>query len=399
MDAIRRTPMLGGCAGTLLVAVVMLAASCSGGDAAPASPGAATDSEPQRPYVFTLGGLTVEQVRGLWSVVGVKSVEPANGRIRVVWQPYEKDPSPTSILGRRWIRGAEKIYDYLVIRDPLGGTKWTHGGKINNSAGTIIEQYGIAFGMMFNDAKTGHNEGLLLYCWSEALAGQVEHEMFRAMDPTTAKIRKCGDGYVMVEGDVGYATVVWPVSDQMFVRLDNSFDPEMVAAYVNRLGSVLPKDFKFDDQKWLENEIRWRLARAYELHERRIRFSDRVSIIWGENVFIKTSFLSFPSDTNPWIRLTPGSSVEDERRYLQYLREWLWANRQNMKRRDRTFVLKGKDLYDPAHPPEVPEEFLPPWEKKDGMVPGPVERSEAGNGKAPDPKEGQPAGGLPDGSP
>ena len=70
---------------------------------------------------------------------------------------------------------------------------------------------------------------------------------------------------------------------------------------------------------------------------------------------------------------------EDSWKYLHESRRFLWANRKNFKPRDWSFMLKGKDAYDPGNPPELPEEIRdPPSPEEEAAGGGSSLRREAG---------------------
>jgi hypothetical protein len=51
---------------------------------------------------------------------------------------------------------------------------------------------------------------------------------------------------------------------------------------------------------------------------------------------------------------------QEIRTWLRTAREWLWANRENLRREGYVFRLRGPDLYDPENPPELPEDLRGP---------------------------------------
>ena len=218
------------------------------------------------PFVFSLGGLNEKEIESLKSVPGVQEVSIEKGRAKVTYQPFEE--KNWSKFGPGWITGAEKIYDFIALKKLIGKTRWTHGGSIGGRSGAItsdgpvlsgVKGIDVTFGMMFDDLTSGHNEIMAVRCFSGAEKAKVEHEMLSGYVGQDYSIEKCGPGYVIVFRNRGLVNVVWQVSDQLFVELNKSFDKDMVAAYVERLGSVTPKDYKISLDGWVEDEIRWRL--------------------------------------------------------------------------------------------------------------------------------------------
>jgi len=334
---------------------------CARGSEQPAPPQSENPhipKNPTRPYLFSLGGLTPDEVEALKRIPGVQDVKMEKGRAHVVWQFYVWDPT------MRGVKNAARIYDFLAIKGKLGNTEWTHGGRSNARAGTVIDDLyrEQTFSMKFDDRATGHNENMRLMCYCEPEAGQVEHEMLRYVAGTRIKVEKCGDGYVLVSRTGRGVCVVWQLSDQMFVRIDNSYDKEMVGAYVNRLGSVIPKDYRVSLDKWVENEIRWRLRQIDRRNARDVRpGAERGSAglaLYGSDLI----------GTFPQVREVKGridfekASPAERWEWLNGVRHWLWANRANFRcnEADDSCILKGKDLYDPKNPPELPEDLRGP---------------------------------------
>jgi hypothetical protein len=108
-----------------------------------------------------------------------------------------------------------------------------------------------------------------LQCYNEALPGQVEHEMLRSVPGTRVTIERCGSGYVVVSTDDRGTIVVWQASDQAFCRANNIADTAPLAPLVNRLGSIIPADYKVSVDRWVLNEIRWRVQWRDHYHRRR----------------------------------------------------------------------------------------------------------------------------------
>ena len=320
-----------------------------------------------QPYIFSLGGLTEQQLEDLKSVPGIKEAKFVDSRAQIVFQPYNDNPWFKAAEGKpKWIKGAESFYDYLPIKKQVGSTKWSHGGMVDHNAGSIImldpltsKGAPIAFGHMFDDLETGRNEIMRLICYSDSEPGQLEHEMLRGLVGEPIKIEKCGNGYAVVAGEGRQSRVVWQVSAQAFVRVDFCFDREMIAAYIGRLGGITPSDYKVSVDQWVEEEIRWRIKQLDLDYE--FGLSKGLKRLSGAEHL--TSY--FPEtgqkygDVGSMLKVVSCSEIWQ---FLYNCRNFLWANRHNFKSDldSGMFVLKGKDLYDPKNPPELPEELRGP---------------------------------------
>jgi hypothetical protein len=312
---------------------------------------------PPPPYVFSLGGLKPDEIDGLKEVPGVEKVEAADGRTRVVWQPYNDEPWGTR---KKWIKGAERMADFIAVKGVSGKTQYARSGPGAPRKGPIIldTRGQVTLSVKFADVSGKEVGNLSLRCYSQTLPGQIAHEMLRNAPGTKVSVEKCGDGYVVVSGGSRGTFVVWQVSDQMFVRIDNVFDREMVAAYVNRLGSVTPKDCTVTVDGWVRNEIRWRIghldaAFARDAAAQRTR---AVNTYGGEIAGV------FPQVESKRGLVDVNGTIADTWDWQNWVRNWLWANVGNFKYDDesRRYVLKGKDLYDPKNPPELPEDLRGP---------------------------------------
>ncbi|MBE7462208.1 MAG: hypothetical protein HS116_01830 [Planctomycetes bacterium] len=325
---------------------------------------------PPKPYVFSLGCLTDQDVQILKSVPGVIDVSVGE-RIGVVWQPFNDGPWQAD--GSKFIKGAERIFDVLAIKKQIGNTKWTHGGIIGHNAGSIIwygpELHGSyavpkVFGIMFDDLRTGRNEVMRITCYSECEPGQLVHEMVRGMIGMPISLRKCGNGYALVADSDKEVRVAWQVSSQHFVTIDFSFDIEMVSSYMDRLGCITPPNFSVSVEDWVENEIRWRMKQLDASYERN-------AIKGYKSLPFVDFFVSyFQAVGKRFGSLRNEASLLEQWGYLDSCRKFLWSNRHNFKYVSSAgwFALKGEDLYDPAHPPSLPEELRGPPRPSDEQV-------------------------------
>ncbi len=307
------------------------------------------------PHVFTVGEFPADQIKSLRSTAGVAHVERLEGgRLRILYQPYVKG-------SRIGLKQCEELYEHLAIKRVIGKTKWTHGGLYSGrNGGVFSSRSGLCYGMMFNSASTGKNEAMSLNSYSDVSVEQVEHEMLRDVTGTEAKVVRCGKGYAIVS-TAGRGTItVWQPTPHQYVRIDNSFDKKMVAAYIERLGSIIPANYKVDVDKWVNNEIKWRLIQVKDYYE----VWGSVSDVPGGHLAIGHNLLiSFPDVAKQFGRLTVNEkSLTRKWGWHKKASGFLWANRGNFKYDDesRGYVLKGQDRYDPKAPPSLPKELQPP---------------------------------------
>lgn len=275
----------------------------------------------------------------------------------MVWQPSFVEPG--AIVRKEIpLKELERILSFLAIKGPLGGTRYTRSGSFAGRSGTILQgvRGGEKFNIYFNDKATGRNEVMRLYLYCGAMPAQLEHEMLRNVPGTKATVEKCGDGYVILSRAGRGVFVVWQVSDQMFVRIDDSFDPVMVAAYVNRLGSITPKGYEISVDNWVANEIRWRLQQLDERYK--CQLNEGIRSIGVFSVYLTQLF----PECLRYGQVKEQTPLAGIWTWLHDQRNFLWANRENFKYDDRTraFFLKGPDRYDPEKPPELPDEIKDP---------------------------------------
>ncbi len=309
---------------------------------------------PPPPYEFRFAKLSDEKLAYLKSVPGVHKVIHIDGREKIVWQPFNDNPWDMADRGNpKWIKGAEKIYDVLAIKEPIGGTQWDHGGLTAGSGSdVVIERRGrVSFFMVFKNGTV-----LDIRCYNQAAAGQVEHEMLRNIPGTAVSVEKCGEGYVIVSRGSRGVIVVWQINTQMFVRINNfqERDRELAATFIRHLGCTTTEEFSVKLDKWVDEEIHWRILylnqfRQWELDENKqslFALAPSVTTTFPD-IFAKYGILRQPD------------TLETAGEWLKKTRLFLWANRGNFKYDDanRGYVLKGKDRFDPNNPPELPEEL------------------------------------------
>lgn len=317
---------------------------------------------PPKPYVFSLGSLTPKQIEEVRTVPGIVEVS-AGERTRVVWQPFNDGPWKPD--GSKFIKGAERIYDFLAIKKRLGETVWTHGGIFGHNSSTIITYGPVLSGSkgvpkvfcnMFNDLKSHRNEVMSIVCYSDSEPGQLEHEMLRGLIGLPITVQPCANGFVLVANGNQELRVAWQVSDQIYATIDFSFDKEMAAAFIDRLGCITTKDYKVSLDKWVEEEIRWRM--------KQLDFDFQWSLAHGiKNLgFLEHLYHYFPETGQTFKPPGKESTPLENLTFLNSARNFLWANRANFKYQPSAgwYVLKGKDLYDPEHPPELPIELRGP---------------------------------------
>ncbi|MBE7466309.1 MAG: hypothetical protein HS116_22780 [Planctomycetes bacterium] len=331
-------------------------------------PGGEEGVPPPKPYEFNIKGFKDQEVGELRQIPGILEVVTETDRTRVVFQPWNDNPWAMAAQGKpKWIKGAEGIYAFLPIKRPIGRTQWTHGalGPINSDSviwyGPVIsgsKSTPLLFNFMYNDLETSKNEIMRLVVYSECDTDKLVHEMLRGRIGKNIRIEKCGSGYAVVAGEGRGAHVAWQVNARSYVQVDFCFDREMVAAYMDRFGCVTPSDFKVSLNTWIEDEIRWRVHELDAKLEAKIRLMHS-----GRGTAIDHLTLYFP-DVAGKLGILPlrGVSHVQYWEYTKSAREFLWANRANFKydAASGRFPLKEKDLYDPEHPPELPEDMRCP---------------------------------------
>ncbi|HYG74906.1 MAG TPA: hypothetical protein VEK08_07880 [Planctomycetota bacterium] len=331
-----------------------------------ASCGELANGELPSPFLFSLGGLTQTEIEELARVPGVEGVRQVGERHEFVWQPFNDQPW-TGGFDNKWVKGAEGIYRFLKIEGVVGKTRWTHGGKTSSVSGRILRlRSRVCFSFMFNDASTKRNEIMILQCYTGATREDVEHDMLCGVPGTKWSVERCGNGNVIVSRSSWGTFVVWQVSDQMYVRIDNSYDKEMVEAYVNRFGSMIPADYKVDLDDWVQFEISGRIRFLNEALN--VPDDRKVDRFLMEQRFLGPNFPDIQWRYG-WLKGT-----EDLTKVLEWRKNaiyFLWANRSNFDYDDRTrgYLLKGtkwtakgrvagKDLYDPNNPPLLPDNLV-----------------------------------------
>ncbi len=285
---------------------------------------------------------------------GVREVHPEEGG----WTTFTW--SNRSMDGEVLQHGHYEVYEFLPIRERLGRTMYTHGGPRGGDSCGVISGDRNGFSIAFDDLATRHNELLRMFCFLSPEPGQIEHEMLRDIPGTRATVERCGTGYVIVSRAGRGTFAAWQVSDQSFARVDNSFDREMVTAYVDKWGSITSRDVDLSVDKWVRDEIRWRIPQldwAYEEDRKRTRERRRVvDVIW---VLVTPAF---PDLFRLQGHIPEQPTLPTLWEKLHFARHWFWANLDNFRYDDGTrgYVLKGPDRHDPANPPALPEELRGP---------------------------------------
>lgn len=319
---------------------------------------------PPPPFLVKIRGLSDEEAGKLKSVAGVQETNIVDGVVCVVWQPYSERPwwlHPPP----KFIEKAAEFWPFLGIKEGAGNTRLWSANSVIGRSNSIFEKEWSSQSVIFHhdNLATGQRKDFTIRWHCESLPGQVEHEMLRNVVGTDVSIEPCGKGYVIVSNSGWGTFVVWQVSDQAYGRMDNGFDRDLLAPYIDKLGSVTPRDYKIDPDKWVENEIRWRLQKCDRSYLRRL---ESRGPICGNDLYVSDINMSFPEcgHGEPLrAKLSRELSLKDEHQLLAFTRRWLWANRKNFVYDDgwRCFRLKDrKSLYKPDSPPELPPELKDP---------------------------------------
>jgi hypothetical protein len=142
--------------------------------------------------------------------------------------------------------------------------------------------------------------------------------------------------------------------------------PKALGPLLLRLGSIIPKDYQVSVDKWVQNEIKWRIPQVVKAFE-----WERVHKDNFVYVFCPFVITYFPDVRAKFGSLRTDAPLSTSWDWVNSACNFLWANRGNFKYDDGTrgYILRGKDLCDPENPPELPEELRVP--------PKPVEAGDA----------------------
>jgi len=340
----------------LLLAVMLLTSlPLASSEAAPTS-GSDEVVPPPPPYRLRLAGLDETQITGLLGVVGVTEVARDDRSITVEWQPYNDKPWESQ---QKWIDGAQRFHDYIPIKGRLGKTQWTHGGQSMFSTGIMQGSRGLCTIMHFTNFASRSSEAMYLVGNPAPPPGQLVHEMLGREIGRKIEFVRIGDHWVIVSRS-GYGTnVVWQVSDYWYMRIENTFDRDMVAAYLAKFGSITTPDLDLNLDRWIDNEIRWRFESVDRQLVMPIKSDNphKFGLSWhAEDIYRFTP-----------LQLTHGSVKRDtplpeKWQWFYHARRFLWANLGNFKLHDdeSRFALIGPDRYDPKNPPELPDFLVDP---------------------------------------
>lgn len=324
----------------------------------PLAPGALPEAQQDR-FVFRLRGLTPDLISAAKSHPSYQVEELPDGGVQVSWDP--KVPKDWEALRERYggKHYPDFLYDLIAIKAKLGKTQFTHGGLGTDGWGGSAfreARHWLNAAINFDNLATGNNDIMFIHGVLGPTSKEVQHEMLRDFPGTKVSIEKCGEGYVIISRASRGVMVVWQINDQTYALIGDTYDKEMVAAYVNRLGSVVPKDFKVEVDPWVKDEI------LYRTHQVDHYFRTQG---WGDRNLVCALWSNIAS-TFPEVYKTKGSLSADRKlawnenhAHFLWVRHWLWANKDNFQYNDETrgFLLKGPDRYDPQHPPELPEEM------------------------------------------
>lgn len=311
-------------------------------------------------YVFRFSGLTPEQIEPARKHPDYKIKDLSGGVTQVVFTPPPNREFREERFGEP--RYAEYLFNMLFIPGPLGKTRGDSG--FFNALGWggtafLNPEHWLKGSVGFTDFSSGNSETMLVHAVLGVTSQEVEHDMLRYIAGTKVVTETFGEHGVLVSGNQQEGHIVaWQISPQAYVRIYNCYDKGMVAAYVDRLGSITPRDYRVDPDRWVRDEIISRIRRTdWDIRHR----GWDVTFVAGAWSCITTTF---PNVFLLKGMIKEGMTPEEVHGRLKWAREWLWANRENFTYNDRSrgFMLKGPDRYDPEHPPELPEEMrgLPP---------------------------------------
>lgn len=319
-------------------------------------PSELNDVGPGHVYWFHVpvdGGVEVEEIR---KAEGVRKVAAdGNDWIWFAWSHHAPD-------GQLLPHSGGRLYANVMIPKDIGRAKYSHGGYGGNRSSHVAFGNHVAFFSSYDDPVVDDLNYATLYCFSGSAEGQVEHEMLRNYPGRKLRLQCFGNGYAVVKTtEDGGRTAVWRTTKQMFVLISHAENPNMMRTYMRRFPSITPKDIDLSVDKWVRNEIRWRMNALDSRHLRRIKIGMRESLVYYTDTHLWRMFPNFPNLLKIG-DIKETSSPDEELQYLQFARNWLWANRTNFKFDADTlgYILKGPDLYDTDNPPELPDEIKGP---------------------------------------
>jgi len=263
------------------------------------------------PFVLRLADLASSEVEGLRQVEGVQEVNAETGR--VVFQPFRGKAG-------RWVKGAEKIAEYMQP----GSRAAARFIAPRDDAVCADALPGLSLQLTFPDASKKYEASVNLRGYAGAWPGLAEHEMLRDLIGYPARVEALGGGYVVAGRTRQGPCVVWPVNEQFFVCAYHVADLPRLAPYVRRFGSALPEDYRPNQERWVENEIRWRLAQL----DRACPDGAKDQWLWAYAPFLTDVF---PDVFNHFGAVAPQATAAESQEWLRKTREFLMANRSNFR--------------------------------------------------------------------
>jgi len=320
-----------------------------------------TDTVPAPPpLLLRLRGLSAEEVDLFRRGPGVESVEVEGEWWKVVWQPNLAGPWGKT-EGKRLPDTIGDFHKLLAIKRPLGKTRWDFSGRSLPTTRIIPAVGSEETRIDFVDTRAGGVRELRIYHAPWSPPGLIMHEMMRKVIGNPYEVCQIGDAYVIVGKQSDSVRVTWLVSQQCAIYITDSFDKEMIAGYLNRFGSITPKEFRLEFDDWMQTEIWWRLYWTKK-HWDSIAKSPLDQRLQRWAAFDGQELYQWTDIATRLKSILEDDPIEKKYAWIIQARRYLWANRENFSRGpDRhAFVLRGPDRYDPAHPPEMPPEIADP---------------------------------------
>lgn len=270
-----------------------------------------------------------------------ESVRIGDTGSEILFQPFSAEPWTEEY---RWRKGAERIFQVAPFRTDFGAVpvKECRLAVPRDDAAVPEPRAAVGIEITF---KTGDRSRtrLQLRGYPTGDVGLLDHEMVRDAIGMERKVCRAGDGHVLVAQASGQTIAVWRVNHQFYAQLHGSWTEELLAACVRRFGSQTSATCQVDVQRWIEDEIKLRVEQL----DRAKRWQRECR---GECVWVLAPYLTdqFPDVFQRFGVIAPCDSNENIQKWLQGVRDFLWANRANFQYAPERwgFVLKGHDRYD-----------------------------------------------------
>jgi hypothetical protein len=272
------------------------------------------------PFVLRMADLTSSEEEGLRQVQGIQEVNAETGR--VVFQPFRGKAD-------RWVNGAEQIAAYLQ----LGSRAEARFIAPRDDAVCADLLPGLHLRVTFPENSGTDRTSCLspkfpasvdLRGYAGAWPGLAEHEMLRDLLGHPARVEALGGGYVVAGRTRQGPCVAWPVNEQSFVCAYHVTDLQRLAPYMSRFGSMLPRDYRPNQERWVENEIRWRLAQF----DRACPAGAKDQWLWVYAPYLTDVF---PEVFSRFGAVWPETTPAESREWLRKTREFLMANRNSFR--------------------------------------------------------------------